>query len=526
MTALDKLKKAQAKNNSMICLGLDLDPKKMPAEFSKSSKAMFDFAMRMIDATADAVCAYKPNMAFYESLGGEGFSLLKVIIERIPSHIPVILDAKRGDIGNTAAHYAQALFEKLDADWVTLNPYMGYDSLRPFLEYKEKGSFILCLTSNPGSKDFQTKMVDGKPLYQVVAESVNYWNKAHNCGLVVGATAPEQLSEIRGWAGEMPLLIPGVGAQGGSLELAVTNGTDSFRKPALINVSRSVLYASKGEDFADKARAELNRLNSVVRALRQGQQVTQATTGEQPAEADSVEAGQKQPPQVSEQPPQQQPEQQEQHRPEPDRQAQAEEAQPEPAQQALPESQEQTQPEQPLQAQPEQQEQHRPEPDRQAQTQQAQPEPPQQAPPESQEQTQPERSQQAQPEQPEQTRPEESQPQNRQPIPPPPLPPRPAVSEAPAADQPQHGEQPNRQEPETIERPPSESPERQEREEQAQPEDQQPTETQPDESPKPRPPLPPPPPLPPRPKEDGSDTVDRVGSDRTDSQSSSNNSRE
>lgn len=270
MTACKKLKNIQEKNGSMICLGLDLDQKRMPSEHANSIKGMFDFAHRMIEATADQVCAYKPNMAFYERLGPEGWSLLRLIIERIPEDVTVILDGKRGDIGNTAMHYAKSLFGDLNADWVTLNPYMGYDSMRPFLEYRDKGVFVLCLTSNPGSKDFQLLEVEGKPLYKVVAEKVAYWNKDNNCGLVVGATHTDQLKDIRSAAGDMPLLIPGVGAQGGSLEAAAFDGTDNFRAPAVINVSRSVLYASNGPDFAEKAREELLKLNSVVNALRSG----------------------------------------------------------------------------------------------------------------------------------------------------------------------------------------------------------------------------------------------------------------
>ncbi len=268
MSAIKKLKAIQEKNKSMICLGLDLDPKRMPSEFSSGPKAMFDFATRMIDATKDYVCAYKPNMAFYERFGAEGWSLLKLIVERIPEDIPVIIDGKRGDIGNTAMHYAKSLFNELGADYVTLSPYMGYDSMRPFLEHEDKGVFILCLTSNAGSKDFQQLLVDGKPLYEIVAEKVSYWNKDNNCGLVVGATHPDQLTQIRKIAGDMPLLIPGVGAQGGSLEAAVRNGTDNFRQPAVINVSRSVLYASEKEDFAERAREELLKLNGVVNTLR------------------------------------------------------------------------------------------------------------------------------------------------------------------------------------------------------------------------------------------------------------------
>ena len=272
MLPVEKILKAQQANRSFICLGLDLDPKKMPKEHASSPKGMFDFVKAIVDATADQVCAYKPNLAFYEALGSDGFALLQLIVERIPDNIPVIIDGKRNDIGNTATQYASSLFDYLKADWITINPYMGYDSMRPFLERKDKGAFVLCLTSNAGSKDFQLLQVDGRPLYEVVAERVNYWNKDNNCGLVVGATHPSQLGDIRALAGDMPILIPGVGAQGGSLEDAIVAGTDGFRKPAVINVSRSVLYASRGDDFASKARQELARLNAIVTKVRYGDQ--------------------------------------------------------------------------------------------------------------------------------------------------------------------------------------------------------------------------------------------------------------
>ena len=287
MSAHKKLQEIQQENKSIICLGLDLDTKRIPAEYNTSIKGLFDFANSIIDATSELVCAYKPNLAFYESLGSEGFSLLKLIVKRIPENIPIILDGKRGDISNTASHYAQSMFEQIGCDWVTLNPYMGYDSMRPFLEYRDKGVFVLCLTSNTGSKDFQLLPVDGKPLYKIVAEKVSYWNKEDNCGLVVGATHPEQLDEIREIAKDMPLLIPGVGAQGGALEKAALSGTDNFRKTAVINVSRSVLYASSGEDFALRARHELEKLNSVVNSLRKGEQSQQnAENGLPPQEQD------------------------------------------------------------------------------------------------------------------------------------------------------------------------------------------------------------------------------------------------
>lgn len=290
MSAVKNLQNIQQANKSMICLGLDLDPKKMPSEYSGTVKGMFEFAHRIIDATADIVCAYKPNMAFFEAHGPEGFSLLRLIVQRIPENVPIILDGKRGDIGNTSQFYADSMFNIFRADWVTINPYMGYDSMRPFLENKDKGAFILCLTSNPGSKDFQHLNVDGVPLYRVVAERVNYWNKDHNCGLVVGATHPDQLREIRGVAGDMPLLVPGVGAQGGSLEDSALLATDNFRKPAVINVSRSVLYASAEKDFAQRARGEVMKLNAEVERLRSGRAATpsaeppteSAPTGDQP----------------------------------------------------------------------------------------------------------------------------------------------------------------------------------------------------------------------------------------------------
>ena len=268
MSATSELQEIQEKNKSIICVGLDLDNKKIPPEYSDSIKGMYDFAVRIIEATCDVVCAYKPNLAFFEELGPEGFSLLEKIVLKIPDDVRVIIDCKKGDIGNTAAHYASAMFERYKADWVTLNPYMGYDSIRPFLDYRGKGAFVLCLTSNAGSRDFQLMHVVNKPVYMYVAEKVSYWNKEQNLGLVVGATHPEKIREIRTAAKDMPILIPGVGAQGGDLESAVMTGTSNFSRPAVINVSRSVLFASQGEDFDKAARAEVLKLNSIVDGLR------------------------------------------------------------------------------------------------------------------------------------------------------------------------------------------------------------------------------------------------------------------
>ncbi len=268
MKAIDKLKQAQVKNNSMLCVGLDLDPKRIPQPYGASPKGMFDFAKAIIEATSDLVSAYKPNLAFFEAMGSDGISLLQQICRRIPEDIPIILDAKRGDIGNTSAQYATSLYKVFGADWVTVNPYMGHDSIKPFLDYQDRGVFVLCLTSNPGSMDFQTLNCDGQPLYMRVCEKAAQWNTNHNIGLVVGATHPDSLTQIRRCSEEMPLLIPGIGAQGGALEKAVMGGSANFTKTALLNVSRSVLYASKGQDFAEKARESAERIATKINELR------------------------------------------------------------------------------------------------------------------------------------------------------------------------------------------------------------------------------------------------------------------
>jgi orotidine-5'-phosphate decarboxylase len=269
MSAVSELRNIQEKNKSMICVGLDLDLKKMPKVHTENIKSVYDFAVRIIEATADIVAAYKPNLAFFMELGADGLSLLEKVIKRIPDDVRVIIDGKMGDIGNTAAHYASAVFDRFKADWVTLNPYMGYDSIRPFLEYQGKGAFILCLTSNTGSRDFQMMHVLNKPIYMYVAEKTAYWDKEQNLGLVVGATHPDKLKEVREAVGECPILIPGVGAQGGDLEKSALAGTDNFKKLALINVGRSVLYASEGDDFDKAARSEVERLNGIINELRE-----------------------------------------------------------------------------------------------------------------------------------------------------------------------------------------------------------------------------------------------------------------
>ena len=268
MKFVEKLKEISQKNNSLLCVGLDTDIKKIPLFLHKEDDPVFSFNKKIIDSTSDLVCAYKPNIAFYEALEEKGWESLKKTTDYIPTDIPIILDAKRGDIGNTAKMYATAFFEKLKVDAVTLNPYLGEDAINPFLEYDDKLSFILCLTSNKSADDFQLKEIDGRPLYQLVAEKVLEWNKKQNCGLVVGATYPEQLKKIRGIVPNLPILIPGVGAQEGDLESTVKFGTDKDGNLAIINSSRGIIYASVNEDFADAAREKAKKLKDTINLFR------------------------------------------------------------------------------------------------------------------------------------------------------------------------------------------------------------------------------------------------------------------
>jgi len=264
MNFIEKYLKAAQKNNSLLCIGLDSDLNKIPKFLAKSRDALFEFNKKIIDATSDLVCAYKPNMAFYEVQGSSGLDSLKKTIRQIPKNIPVILDAKRGDIGNTNKMYAKEIFEYFEADATTLSPYLGEDSISSFAEYKDKFSFVLCLTSNPGAQDFQMKEFDRRPLYQIVADKVKSWNKNKNLGLVIGATFPDQLKEIREMVEDMPILIPGVGAQGGDLEKVVQYGTDRNGKMAIINSSREIIFASSEKDFDRKAREKAKELRDRI----------------------------------------------------------------------------------------------------------------------------------------------------------------------------------------------------------------------------------------------------------------------
>jgi orotidine-5'-phosphate decarboxylase len=267
MGFFSKLDEAVNKNRSLLCVGLDPDATLMPPGVS-----ILDFNKAVIDTTSELVCAYKPNLAFYEAEGVKGWEILKQTVDYIPKGIPVIADAKRGDIGNTAKAYARAIFDELSFDAVTVNPYLGFDSIEPFLSYKEKGVFILCRTSNAGAADFQSLKVvsDGRelPLYQTVAKKASEWNKAKNIGLVVGATYPDELKLLRLTYPEMPFLIPGVGTQGGDLKLAVRYGMDNRGGGIIINSSRQILYASRGRNFADAARKSALTLRDEINLYR------------------------------------------------------------------------------------------------------------------------------------------------------------------------------------------------------------------------------------------------------------------
>jgi orotidine-5'-phosphate decarboxylase len=262
MKFIEKLLAASQRNRSLLCVGLDPDPSQMP------DIPLLDFTRSIIDATRDMICAYKPNFAFFEAMGLQGIEALIETIKYIPDNIPVIGDAKRGDIGNTARAYAKAVYDVFGCDAVTVNPYLGYDSVEPFLQHKDKSVFLLCRTSNKGAKDFQD-IADstGKPVYEIVATKAREWDRENNIGLVVGATYPEELKTIRELCPDMPLLIPGVGSQGGDLELAIKYGIDPRGQKAIINVSRQIIYASHGNDFATTAGEKTKQLRDNINEI-------------------------------------------------------------------------------------------------------------------------------------------------------------------------------------------------------------------------------------------------------------------
>ena len=271
MHFIDRLRQRWHEAGTLVCVGLDPEPAKFPARVKDDADAVLAFCRAIVDATADLACAFKPQIAHFAALGAED-ALQRLIAHIHAAHpgVPVILDSKRGDIGSTARNYAIEAFDRYGADAVTVNPYLGRDSLQPFLDRADKGVVILCRTSNAGAGDLQDLVVDGRPLYQhVAAKAAREWNANGNVALVVGATWPEQLRQVRTIVGEMPFLVPGVGAQGGDVEAVVANGRTRDGTGLLISSSRAILYASDGDDFADAARGAARALRDAINAARE-----------------------------------------------------------------------------------------------------------------------------------------------------------------------------------------------------------------------------------------------------------------
>ena len=264
MSALEKLKK-KIESGLHICVGLDTDVNKIPIHLTDLEDPIFEFNKQVIEATKDTAAAYKLNLAFYEKEGSRGQDTMLKTLEIIPDDVLTIGDAKRGDIGNTSKMYAQALFEGCGFDSSTLSPYIGYDSVQPFLEYEDKLNFILVLTSNPSNKDFETlQTTSGKYLYQEVLEKVKDWNTNLNCGIVFGATNPSELSENMNSFGDLPVLLPGVGSQGGSLEEVTELFENAGNINYLVNVSRGLIYCDSTENFKQKISEKLQSYNEII----------------------------------------------------------------------------------------------------------------------------------------------------------------------------------------------------------------------------------------------------------------------
>jgi orotidine-5'-phosphate decarboxylase len=269
MTFLDMLRDAGAKNQSMLCVGLDPEPSRFPADLKGNANKIYDFCARIVDTTADLVNAFKPQIAYFAAHRAESqLERLMEHIRRVAPHVPIILDAKRGDIGSTAEQYAIEAFERYGADAVTLSPFMGFDSVAPYLKYQGKGAFLLCRTSNPGGDDLQNQRlssVEGSPLlYEHVARlAQGPWNLNGQLGLVVGATYPAEIDRVRALAPTLPLLIPGVGAQGGDAIATVKAGLRA-NGPIIVNSSRAILYAASDAQFADAARREALKTREVL----------------------------------------------------------------------------------------------------------------------------------------------------------------------------------------------------------------------------------------------------------------------
>lgn len=268
----EQLASAWRRNDSLLCVGLDPDPKRLPLSMTGTGGAIFSFCREIVDATADLVCAFKPQIAYFASQRAEDQleQLVHYIHDAHPG-IPVILDAKRGDVGSTAQHYAIEAFERYEADAVTVSPYMGFDSVEPYLAYAERGVIVLCRTSNPGGSDVQFLQVDGKPVYQIVAEqAATKWNTTGQMGMVVGATFPNEIAKVRELVGDMPLLVPGIGAQGGDIEATVRAGRTADGTGMIISSSRAILYASGEKDFAVAARRAAQQTRDEINRYRYG----------------------------------------------------------------------------------------------------------------------------------------------------------------------------------------------------------------------------------------------------------------
>lgn len=272
MNIYTKLNSIIDKHNSLVCVGLDSAIEKIPAHLQNERYPQFAFNKAIIDATAAYVCAYKPNSAFYEARGEAGMKELKMTFDYIKNTHPeivTILDAKRADIGSTNEGYVKFIFDYLGADAVTLHPYLGKEALTPFLMREDRASIILCRTSNKGAGEFQDLMVENEPIYIHVARKIaDSWNKNNNCMLVVGATYPEEMKKVRSQVGDIPFLVPGVGAQGGDVEKTVKAGLDSKKRGMIINSSRGIIFASKAEDFAVRAGEEAKKLRDEINIVR------------------------------------------------------------------------------------------------------------------------------------------------------------------------------------------------------------------------------------------------------------------
>jgi orotidine-5'-phosphate decarboxylase len=270
MTFTQMLAAAWQKNNSLLCVGLDPDPAKFPAQLKGRDDAIFEFCAAIVDATADLVCSFKPQIAYFAARRAEDQleALIAHIHEKHPG-IPVILDSKRGDIGSTAEQYAIEAFERYKADAVTVNPYMGRDSVDPYLAYPDKGVILLCRTSNPGGSDLQFLETNGEKLYERVARLASQeWNSSGQISLVVGATFPAEIARVREIVGDVPLLVPGIGAQGGDIEATVKAGCTKNATGLMINSSRAILYAGKDEQFAAAARKVAQETRDAINQYR------------------------------------------------------------------------------------------------------------------------------------------------------------------------------------------------------------------------------------------------------------------